>query len=358
MAEKSNSVVLSSMQMLQAVRTRDANTDHSFVYGVVSTGVYCLPSCPSRAAKEDNLRFFLQADAAEAANFRPCKRCRPRQTLAERNLIESSARAVIDRCDATPSMTRLADELDISEAAARKRFTTWLGISPSALADASSHQALKQALRRGSSVIEAIYEAGYGSTRTAYERRKSLGMTLSSYRAGGEREQIAFAVRTTSYGELLVAATERGVCFCQFGDSAVELRDELAQEFPNADITPSPHATSAEVDTWLNALQAHLDESGPKPDVPLDLRGSIFQIRVWRFLMSLADGATVSYADVASGIKKPKAHRAAASACGANKIAVLVPCHRVLRGDGSLGGYRWGKHRKKALLESESKSNR
>ncbi len=356
MNTKTSVTIPSETQMLNAVRQRDARADRSFVYGVISTGVYCLPSCPSRQANEDNLRFFLTIGAAEADDFRPCKRCRPAQTLVERDLMEAAARSIISRPSAASVLRQLAIDLGVSETVSRNRFTRWLGISPKALLDAARHQTLKQALKRGASVIEAINEAGFGSTRSVYERSQRLGMTPSSYRDGGALEQISFASRDTSYGTLMLAATERGVCFCQFGGSSDALRSELAAEFPEADLAESQHANHVELDAWISALRAHLDTTGPMPDVPLDLRGTIFQIRVWRFLLSLPEGATVSYADVASSISKPKAHRAVASACAANRVAVLVPCHRVLRSDGSAGGYRWGAERKQALLANERKS--
>lgn len=348
-----SSLILSDEQMFRAVRERDPAADRCFVYGVMSTGVYCLPSCPSRSASEDNLRFFLEAGSALAAGYRACKRCRPEQALAERQLLEASARSIIDTQEAASVLTRLAAELGISKAASRKRFTRWLGVTPNTLATAARQKALKRALKRGAHVLEAINEAGYGSTRSAYESSQRLGMTLSAYRNGAEREHIIFALKETAYGLMLLAATHRGVCFCQFGDSEAALRDELAIEFPHADLEPANHADHTELDIWISALHAHLDETGPRPDVPLDLRGSIFQIRVWRFLLGLDEGETVSYTDVARAVKQPSAARAAASACASNRVAVLVPCHRVLRGDGRLGGYRWGVARKRALLDRE-----
>ncbi|MCR9277565.1 MAG: methylated-DNA--[protein]-cysteine S-methyltransferase [Pseudomonadaceae bacterium] len=353
MAKTIRSLILTNDQMLRAIQQRDPGADRSFVYGVTSTAVYCLPSCPSRAARERNLRFFMDFYSAEAAGFRACKRCRPRQTLAERDLIESLARQIIRGEKVAPAVSHLATAMAISETTARKRFTRWLNISPSALADAAKHQTFKTALRRGTTVTEAIFEAGFGSTRGAFERYQRLGMTPSSYREGGAGEKIVFAVRDTSYGKILMAATERGVCFCQFGDSAQELHQALQHEFPNAALSESIYSNSEQLDLWLAALQNHLDHSAARPDMPLDLRGSIFQIRVWRFLLSIPQGATASYSEVAKAIGKPRAHRAVATACGANRVAVLIPCHRVLRGDGSQGGYRWGVPRKQALLIRE-----
>jgi len=183
-------------------------------------------------------------------------------------------------------------------------------------------------------------------------------MTPSAYREGGAGETIAYACRPTALGQLMMAATDRGVCFAQFGPSAAALRRELASEFPKATLSPSPLAKSAQLDAWVRAFEAHVAGRAPRPDVPLDLRGTAFQIRVWRFLLGIREGEVLSYTEVAAGIGAPKAVRAAASACGANRIAVLVPCHRVLRGDGGLGGYRWGLERKRALLDRERAAGR
>jgi AraC family transcriptional regulator of adaptative response/methylated-DNA-[protein]-cysteine methyltransferase len=211
---------------------------------------------------------------------------------------------------------------------------------------------LKSALKAGSTVTDAILEAGFGSTSRVYgEAPRDLGMTLSAYRDGAAGERIHWALRKTRLGWLAMAATARGVCFAQFGDDADELRAELAREFPKAARVES--AGSAQLNAWIEALDAHLSRSAPMPDLPLDLRGTAFQMRVWRFLQGIPLGETRSYADVAQAIGAPKATRAVGTACGANRVAVLVPCHRVLRGDGTPGGYRWGLERKRALLAAE-----
>jgi len=213
---------------------------------------------------------------------------------------------------------------------------------------------LKGGLKAGKSVLDSIAEAGFQSTSRVYGRVvRNLGMTPSAYRAGGAGEIIAYAYRDTALGPLLMAATDRGVCFAQFGDSESALIGQLRAEFSSASIVASSMANSAELDAWIHALEAHIRGTAPRPDLPLDLRGTAFQIRVWKFLLGISEGEVLSYGEVATGIGEPKAVRAAASACAANRIAVLVPCHRVLRADGGLGGYRWGLERKRALIDRE-----
>lgn len=217
---------------------------------------------------------------------------------------------------------------------------------------------LKGALRRGDAVTDAIYAAGYGSSSRVYgEATRNLGMTPSRYRAGGAGESIAYAARQTALGWTMMAATDRGVCFVQFGNSSSELLAALRAEFPRADLQPSRAQQSAALDDWMAALNAHLSSGAPRPDVPLDLRGTAFQVKVWRFLLKIPPGKVVSYGELAHAIGQPAASRAVGTACGANKIGVLVPCHRVLRGDGNLGGYRWGLERKRALLDTERASS-
>jgi AraC family transcriptional regulator of adaptative response/methylated-DNA-[protein]-cysteine methyltransferase len=220
--------------------------------------------------------------------------------------------------------------------------------------DAARLRRLKGGLKAGKSVLDAITEAGFESTSRIYNHApRNLGMTPSAYRRGGAGESIAYAVRATTMGPLLMAATDRGVCFAQFGADEAALIGQLKNEFPNASHVPSRMSDSRELDAWIKAFEAHLSGDKPRPDLPLDLRGTAFQIRVWRFLLQVPEGRVLSYAELAAGIGAPKAVRAAASACAANRIAVLVPCHRVLRGDGGLGGYRWGLERKRVLIDQE-----
>ncbi len=262
------------------------------------------------------------------------------------------ARRIVAQADETWSLAEMAAEFSLSPSAFQRRFTALIGLSPKALQDAARLGRLKSALKSGSRITDAILEAGFGSSSRVYgEAQRDLGMTLSSYREGAAGEVIHWACRSTRLGPLLMAATARGVCFAQFGESQAALLAELQREFPKAHWQAAP--TEAPLDAWLSALDAHLQNASPLPALPLDLRGTAFQMRVWRFLQGIPLGETRSYADVAAGIGAPKATRAVGTACGANRVAVLVPCHRVLRGDGTPGGYRWGLERKRALLATE-----
>jgi AraC family transcriptional regulator of adaptative response/methylated-DNA-[protein]-cysteine methyltransferase len=252
------------------------------------------------------------------------------------------------------SLDVLAKESAISPFHLQRKFKEVFGISPKQFQNALRIQMLKQSLKQGGDISDAIYDAGFGSASRVYEQvNKSLGMTPSSYKEGGKNENIAFALRKTSFGHIIMAATNRGVCFVHFSDNFADLFQALHSEFPHADLSPTPEAMSAELDNWINALELHIAGNGPKPNVPLDLYGTAFQLKVWKFLISVKDGTHVTYKDVATGVNSPNSYRAAANACGANKVAVLIPCHRVLRGDGQLGGYRWGSERKQQLLDME-----
>ncbi|MCE2944548.1 MAG: methylated-DNA--[protein]-cysteine S-methyltransferase [Lysobacteraceae bacterium] len=281
----------------------------------------------------------------------------------------SLARRLVARADESWPLSTLAAEFGLSPSAFQRRFTAVIGLSPKALQDAARLGRLKSALKAGSRVTDAILEAGFGSTSRVYgEAPRDLGMTLSAYRDGAAGELIHWVVRETRLGWLAMAATARGVCFAQFGESPSTLEAELAREFPKAtrvesvassasSDAPDPKEDArAQLDAWIAALDAHLSRAAPAPALPLDLRGTAFQMRVWRFLQGIPLGETRSYADVAQAIGAPKATRAVGTACGANRVAVLVPCHRVLRGDGGLGGYRWGLERKRALLDAERAS--
>ena len=298
----------------------------------------------------------------------------PKTATADRSDFEARlvalARAIVARADEPWPLATMATAFGLSPSAFQRRFVALVGLSPKALQDAARLGRLKSALKAGSRITDAILDAGFGSTSRVYgEAQRDLGMTLSAYRDGAPGEVIHWAARETRLGWLAMAATERGVCFAQFGDDARALEALLAREFPKATLRPGALATGApaampgapgdgtdpvaQLRDWIGALEAHLDAHAPPPTLPLDLRGTAFQMRVWRFLQGIPLGETRSYADVAAGIGAPKATRAVGTACGINRVAVLVPCHRVLRGDGSPGGYRWGLARKRALLEAE-----
>ncbi|MCH8493922.1 MAG: methylated-DNA--[protein]-cysteine S-methyltransferase [Idiomarina sp.] len=256
--------------------------------------------------------------------------------------------------DKSLDLDHLASEAAVSPFHLQRTFRQLFGVSPKQLQNAIRVQRVKQALRDGAEISQAIYDAGFGSSSRVYEQLdQNFGMTFTEYKTGADALQIHFALRQTKLGLLLMAATERGVCFVHFGESASALIQALHQEFPKAQLLATPEQSQSNLDLWIDALEQHLAEAGPKPELPLHLIGTAFQLSVWRFLSTLKARETVSYADVAAGIAKPQAYRAVANACGANKVAVLIPCHRVLRGDGALGGYRWGVERKQQLLDLE-----
>ena len=362
MTTKQNSAlrtrVPSHAEMYDAIRRRDTRYDGRFWYGVVTTGVFCLPSCAARPANRENIRFFADTGAAVAAGFRACRKCRPDRPGGGIDNLIALARYIEAHADERLTLADLSARANLSVSRLQRKFKSVFGVSPKAYQDAARMGRLKSSLKNGDDVTGAIFEAGFGSTSRVYgEASRNLGMTPAAYRAGGEGETISRAFRESALGPLLMAATDRGVCFAQFGDSEADLLEQLRAEFPNADIVESLGAEDAELDRWIDALDAHLARQAPRPDVPLDLRGTAFQLKVWRFLLGIGEGDVVSYGELAKGIGRPNSVRAAASACGANRIGVLVPCHRVLRGNGDLGGYRWGIERKRTLLEMERRDS-
>lgn len=341
------------------VSTRDKAADGEFVYAVRTTGVYCRPSCPSRLAKRANVSFHASPAEAEAAGFRACRRCHPAAVQPPAtSLMQAMAAYITQHAEESLPLARLADEAGMSPAHFQRAFKAALGVSPRVYQAAQRLALFKAALREGEGVLEAGLDAGFGSTSRLYDMADgSLGMTPGAYRAGGAGEVITHATRQTALGPLMMAATPRGVCFVQFGESEDGLLAQLAADFPKAHLVRAALAAAAPLDAWMAALAAHLEQAAPRPDLPLDLRGTAFQISVWRFLISVKPGDVVSYGELAKGAGKPRAIRAAASACAANRIAVLIPCHRALRADGTLGGYRWGLERKRTLLDSERRAS-
>lgn len=341
----------------RAVANRDKTADGSFFYAVKTTGIFCRPSCSARQALRKNVAYFASAGEAEAAGFRPCLRCRPLTgagpNVATATMI-SLSQYLEAHADESISLARLAKRAGFSPYHLQRSFKAVIGVSPKEFQTAARLERLKSSLRAGDAITGAVFDAGFGSASRVYEHVDGrLGMTPSAYRAGGAGETLSYACRKTALGLILMAGTGRGVCFVQFGESEAALLDQLKREYPRAAVIASSAETSPQLDAWIAALDEHLSAGGPSPELPLDLRGTAFQIRVWRFLMRIEEGELMSYTDVAKGIGQPKAARAAATAIAANRIAVLVPCHRVLRGDGSLGGYRWGVDRKRALIDTE-----
>ena len=346
-----------NLARLAAVRTRNRSYDGTFVYGVTTTGIYCRPSCPSRPARLENMVFFDDETAALRAGLRACRRCRPGDREAPSPVaatVRAICRYITEHADEPLTLALLARRSGYSAAHLQRAFKAEIGISPREYQEAVRVLRLKTALRGGETVTEATATAGFGSSsRLHAAASRRLGMSPSAYRAGGKAETLYYACRHTALGPVMMAATERAVAFLEFGADETELVAKLTAEFPRATLVRSDAERSAALDAWLAAFDAFLAGRTTRPDLPLDIRGTAFQVTVWNFLTSLRDGETLSYAELARRLGMPKSVRAVASACARNRIAVLIPCHRVLRGDGGLGGYRWGLERKTALLSSE-----
>jgi AraC family transcriptional regulator, regulatory protein of adaptative response / methylated-DNA-[protein]-cysteine methyltransferase len=337
----------------EAVVRHDRRYDGRFVYAVRTTGVYCRPSCASRRPNRRNVRFFADPTAAEAGGFRACRRCRPRAVAAEDadlRAVRLASRTLDARLDAPPTLAELGSEVGLSPWHLQRVFKRVVGVSPREWVEARRMERLKSGLREGQTVSRAVYGAGYGSGRPVYERTRSpLGMTPATYRRGGRGLAIRYAVVPSPLGRLLVAATERGVCSVRLGETDSELEAGLHAEFPEARLSADPEGLGA----WAHEIVRHLEGETPRVDVPVDVRATAFQWRVWNALRTIPPGQTRSYAEVAQAVGAPRGARAVAQACAANPVALVVPCHRVVRGDGDLGGYKWGSRRKVVLLEQE-----
>ncbi len=333
----------------RAVLLRDGRADGCFVYAVTSTGIYCRPTCPSRRPRRERVRFFEHPNAAEAAGFRPCRRCRPREATTEQRVV-AEVRRLLESAGAPLTLKELGRAVGVSPFHLQRLFKRATGLTPREYAVLCRTDRLKARLRQGETVTDALYAAGYGSSRALYERAaQHLGMTSGAYRKGGAGVRIAYACEDTPIGRMLVAATEHGVCALQFGDDERFLEAELAREFPRAELVRDP----ASLVPYIQAVRDHLSGRSVRLDLPLDLRGTPFQQRVWEALRSIPYGEVRSYSEVARMIGRPEAVRAVARACATNPVSVAVPCHRVVRTNGGLGGYRWGLDRKRALLELE-----
>jgi len=335
-----------------AVVARDASRDGEFFFAVSTTGVYCRPSCAARRPRRENVQFFTTPAAAEHAGYRACLRCRPKAFAgkSESDGVKAICRFIELHLDEPLTLGRLAEEFHQSPFHLQKRFKAVLGITPREYADSCRLKSLKRNLQAGDSVTRAMYDAGYGSSSRLYERTASqLGMTPDKYRRGAIAATIRYMTADSPLGRMLIAATDRGICAIQFGRTDSELLEGLKREFPFA----VRKADQGELGSWVDALLRHMRGKDLNSALPLDIRATAFQRRVWTYLQSIPFGATKSYSDVAKAIGKPRACRAVARACATNPVAVAIPCHRVVREDGSMGGYRWGVARKKALLEME-----
>jgi len=337
----------------EAVRRRDPAADGAFYYSVRTTGVYCRPSCAARSARRENVDFHLTCADAERAGFRPCKRCRPNEAgLAERHAAAvAKACSLIDAADEMPSLDALADAVGLSRYHFHRVFKAVTGVTPKAYADARRGERVRQELARSETVTQAIYGAGFNSNGRFYAASDNLlGMTPTEYRAGGNGNVIRFAVGECSLGSILVAATDKGVCAIEFGDDPDALVHALQDRFPKAQLVGGDHTFEQLVAKVVGFIEAPAQGL----DLPLDIRGTAFQKRVWNAIRDIPAGATASYAELARRIGRPSASRAVAQACASNTLAVAIPCHRVVRRDGGLSGYRWGVERKEALLTRET----
>jgi AraC family transcriptional regulator, regulatory protein of adaptative response / methylated-DNA-[protein]-cysteine methyltransferase len=337
----------------QQVMARDASADGTFFYSVKTTGVYCRPSCGARLARPENVAFHATSAAAEAAGFRPCKRCKPDQAAQTDIYAEKVATAcrLIDAAETSPSLTQLAAHAGLSRFHFHRVFKAVTGLTPKAYVAAHKLQRLRQKLDANMKVTDAIYAAGYGSSSRFYETAsQALGMQPTQYVQGGKQAQIYFALAQCSLGAVLVARSAKGVCAIAMGDDPALLLCALQDRFPLAQLIGGDPAFESMVATVLAFIES------PKLglNLPLDIQGTVFQQRVWQALREIPCGETVTYSALASRLGMPKAVRAVASACAANTLAVVIPCHRVIRQDGSLSGYRWGVARKQALLAKET----
>ncbi len=337
----------------QAVLTRDASQDGMFVFAVSSTGVYCRPSCPAKHPRRENVTFFRKPDEAEKAGYRACLRCRPRAIggNVQMETVKAVCRYIEQHLDEPVTLARLGSVFHQSPFHLQRTFKAVLGITPRAYADSCRVNQLKRNLRAGHSVTRAMYEAGYSSSSRLYERTASqLGMTPDKYRRGAIAAPIRYTCADSPLGRMLIAATDKGICAIQFADSDDELEHGLKHEFPFA----IRRRDDAAMQTWKQNLLRHMHGQKLNSSLPLDIQATAFQRQVWSYLQSIPFGATRSYGEVAKAIGQPTATRAVARACATNPVAVAIPCHRVVRQGGDMGGYRWGVERKKALLELES----
>lgn len=338
----------------KAVEMRDSEYDGTFVFGVRSTGIYCRPSCPAKRAQRHQVVFFSLPDAAEVAGFRACHRCHPEAATfrnPQLDVVQRVCRWIESHLEDTLTLQAMSKEIGMSSFHLQRTFKRFMGITPRQYADAFRLRHFKTTLKNGQSVTSALYESGYGSNSRLYERASSqLGMTPATYKKGGKGIQISYSIGHSSLGRVLIGATTRGICSIRFGDSAERLKSELQKEYPEAKITKG----SRELREWTTLILKYLKGWQKELNLPLDIRATTFQWRVWKALQSIPYGSTLSYSKVAKSIGRPSAVRAVARACATNPVALVIPCHRVVREDGNLGGYRWGLHRKEALLKQEA----
>lgn len=350
---------LSQAQMWRSIVIRDHQVDEQFVYGVLSTGIFCRPSCPSRQPKRENVRFFVDVEQAQASGLRPCKRCKPLGDSAHQmqlKIIKQACKQLSKGGESASqaSLANLAAQANLSPGYFQRTFKQVVGITPKQYEVACRSQRLRELLKADTRVTDAIYNAGYDSPAPAYANAaNALGMTPSNYKTGAAKLIISYAVVSHArLGWLIVAVTGKGVCAIEFGESKDQLHDVLEQRFNQAQLVEDNNV----LQPIMQTIVSHIEQPQQRLDLPLDIHGTAFQHRVWRALSDIPAGAQRSYSEVAQAIGQPRAVRAVATACAKNPVALAVPCHRVVRADGSLGGYRWGTDRKKQLLEWEART--
>ncbi|HTT32623.1 MAG TPA: bifunctional DNA-binding transcriptional regulator/O6-methylguanine-DNA methyltransferase Ada [Methylomirabilota bacterium] len=337
----------------QATLARDRRADGTFVLAVRSTHIYCRPSCPARRPLRSNVTFFRTREEAEKQGYRPCRRCRPNEISASVALVQRAVRHLADSLDESTGLGSLARTLGTTQSALRRACMQVTGLKPRELFEALRLKRFKALIRAGKSITDALYETGYGSSSRVYERSNAqLGMTPATYRKGGLGMKLGYTIAKSPLGKVLVAATERGVSAVYLGDSESRLLTELRNEYPRAEISPASQANQR----WVKEIISRTEGKLPHFELPLDLQATAFQRRVWQELQRIPRGRTRTYSQVARSLGQPKAVRAVARACATNPVSIVVPCHRVIREDGALAGYRWGLSRKEQLLAQERAS--
>jgi AraC family transcriptional regulator, regulatory protein of adaptative response / methylated-DNA-[protein]-cysteine methyltransferase len=334
----------------RATLARDSRADGSFVLAVRSTHIYCRPSCPARRPLRHNVTFFRTREEAEKQGYRPCLRCRPNEIAGPVALVQRAASQLAESSEEGVRLGALARTLGTTPATLRRAFLQVTGLKPRELAEALRVRRFKALLRAGKSIVDALYETGYGSPSRIYERSNAqLGMTPATYRKGGQGMKIGYTIAKSPLGKVLVAATERGVSAVYLGDAENTMIAELREEYPQAEIAPATDSFRR----WVSEIVQRIEGKQPRMELPLDLQATAFQRRVWQELQRIPRGRTRTYSQVARSLGQPKAVRAVARACATNPVSVVVPCHRVIREDGALAGYRWGLSRKEQLLAQE-----
>lgn len=339
----------------KAALERDVNADGTFVLAVRTTQIYCRPSCPARRPLRRNVEFYPTGKEAERNGFRACRRCRPNEISQAAALVNRVAQSLLENSEAEAGLGALARNLGTTAGTIRRAFQQVAAITPGELVQALRLQQFKRLLRAGKGITEALYETGYGSSSRVYERSNAqLGMTPATYRKGGLGMKLEYTMAKSALGKVLVAATDRGVSAVYLGNGEAGLILELKAEYPKAKIAPAAHAHQE----WVKEIVERIASKPPRMDVPMDLQASAFQRRVWRELQRIPLGKTRTYSQVAQAVGQPTAARAVARACATNPVSIVVPCHRVVRGDGNLAGYRWGLSRKQQLLQREKTTAR